>query len=679
MRSARQALRRESGAMQQDFRRLGQSSAAASAQIGGISAAAASARAALGAFGIAIGAVGLLNFARNAITTADAIAKTADRIGVGIESLQELRVAAERAGATTGQLDAGLEQLTRRLGEAAAGKGELLQVLRQYGIEIRDAEGRTRSTEQVLADLADAMQRAGSASEQLRIAQAAFGRGGIVLANTLRNGSGALQEQRDRARELGLVLSEDAARGAEKANDALAELGSYIKVNLQGAFLEIAPEIRSFAESIVATFQRLKQLSDLLEPLIDFRNRFTASGISRAMTSGVDDLIARGSHIREQIEVFQAEMAEAAAAGHTALATQRREQIRLFEQDLAEIEARIEALGTVPPAGATDSPPPPLLPPPPPDPDPDAAKRVAAIQRVIEALTHEHAQLGRNTEAQRYYDELRKAGIDSSHVAAETIRTLVESIHAETTAMEMLRKEREEMEQHVKVLSAVLQNEASMRQSALEREMEQIAERRDLLESARLADVVSLSEYHVLKEQLETEHQARLTEIEDDERKKRLALQQAEYRESLGHSAAFFGNLAAIVGAGGQKAFRVSKLLSIAQGLISTHEAAMSSYAWGAKIGGPPLGAAMMAVAYGAQLAQLAQLKGINVGSTSAGGIGGGLSPTPTLATDLTRSDAPRDIRITIEGEGLLSVSQVRDLIAQIGEQWGDGARIVVA
>src|ERR671919_158141 len=58
------------------------------------------------------------------ISAADAIGKTADKIGVGVEALQELRFAAKASGVEQQTLDMALQRFTRRAAEAAdvAGK-----------------------------------------------------------------------------------------------------------------------------------------------------------------------------------------------------------------------------------------------------------------------------------------------------------------------------------------------------------------------------------------------------------------------------------------------------------------------------------------------------------------------------------------------------------------------------
>jgi hypothetical protein len=64
------------------------------------------------------------------ISAADAIGKTADKIGVGVEALQELRFAAKASGVEQQTLDMPLQRFTRRAAEAAQGTGEATDATR---------------------------------------------------------------------------------------------------------------------------------------------------------------------------------------------------------------------------------------------------------------------------------------------------------------------------------------------------------------------------------------------------------------------------------------------------------------------------------------------------------------------------------------------------------------------
>ena len=167
---------------------------------------------------------GLAALVDRSISAANAIGKTADTIGVGVEALQELRFAAKASGVEQQTLDMALQRFTRRAAEAAQGTGEAKDALAQMGIALRDQSGNLRSSEDLLADVADAFARIEDPAERVRLAFKLFDSEGVALVNLLRGGSGALEEMRERARDLGIVLDEHLVRDAERARTELDTL-----------------------------------------------------------------------------------------------------------------------------------------------------------------------------------------------------------------------------------------------------------------------------------------------------------------------------------------------------------------------------------------------------------------------------------------------------------------------
>ena len=204
-----------------------------------------------GAFGASLSAVGLASFTKQTLAWGDSLAKTADKIGIGTEALQELRFAAERAaGVTTNQLDVAMQRFSRRVGEAAQGQGDLRKVLDQYGVSVRDATGRMRPLEAILNDYADAVRRAGSDQEQLRLAFKAFDSEGAALVNMLRNGSEGLDALRRSARDAGVVLENSMIRTAERINDQWDTMIERMSVRFKGFVITVIDGWREVYERI---------------------------------------------------------------------------------------------------------------------------------------------------------------------------------------------------------------------------------------------------------------------------------------------------------------------------------------------------------------------------------------------------------------------------------------------
>ncbi|WP_283177615.1 hypothetical protein [Gemmobacter sp. 24YEA27] len=174
---------------------------------------------------------------------------------------------------------------------------------------------------------------------------------------------------------------------------------------------------------------------------------------------------------------------------------------------------------------------------------------------------------------------------------------------------------------------------SSDRQSGLEALITEFATERELIEEwygTRQALINSYTDQeldflggkHGAIERLEAEHQARISE-----------LRQQEQNQQLGFYSGFFGNMAAIAQAGGDKLFAVMKAFSIAQGLINSYRAYTEILADPALIGRPFLRQALAYSALGAGLAQVAAMRRTSVGGGGGGGAGSGSSSGGSAAS----------------------------------------------
>ena len=85
----------------------------------------------------------------------DGLDEAAQNAGVGAIALSEMRYAASFAGVEATQLDTAIGKLSIKIADAAKGGKQSADVFRSMGISVRDANGQVRSTEDVLADVAD--------------------------------------------------------------------------------------------------------------------------------------------------------------------------------------------------------------------------------------------------------------------------------------------------------------------------------------------------------------------------------------------------------------------------------------------------------------------------------------------------------------------------------------------
>lgn len=227
-----------------------------------------------------------------AITFADQIGVAADRLGVTAEALQEFRYAAEdAANIGVAQADTALQRFTRRLGEAANGTGELVGVLEQYNIAIRDGDGNLRSASDVLADYADAVQGAGSSQEQLRLAVRAFDSEGAGLVNVLRQGSEGMERYAVAAREAGILTNEQVLE-AQRLDAEFTRLGQTISTNLTGAFVDLGPVLVAIVEAMAWAAREVGEAIRIIGTAADRVGEFfTGIGPGDIMTSIGDAML----------------------------------------------------------------------------------------------------------------------------------------------------------------------------------------------------------------------------------------------------------------------------------------------------------------------------------------------------------------------------------------------------
>lgn len=162
---------------------------------------------ALGFFGLAFAVKSMI---RTFSDFANKLTDTSRKLGISTEFLQAWNLAAAQNGIRTDQSNIALQRFARRIGEAARGQGVLAATIAENNIQLRDNEGRMRSTTDILGDYADVVQGAESQQERLRLSFMAFDSEGAALVTVLQNGSEGMQQMIRDAHNLSAVTSQRA-------------------------------------------------------------------------------------------------------------------------------------------------------------------------------------------------------------------------------------------------------------------------------------------------------------------------------------------------------------------------------------------------------------------------------------------------------------------------------------
>lgn len=175
--------------------------------------------------GIVSGAgVALFGLGVSASNAGDKIDKGAKRAGLSAEAYQELGFAiGQVSDLTNEQLGSALEALQRRMGEAAAGNAALVESFEKVGISAEEIASGAVTTEDAFMALANAAGSFSSDAEASSVAADLLGRSGAALGPILRESGNDIAALRDRAKELGIVLSDDAVAASASFSDQMDE------------------------------------------------------------------------------------------------------------------------------------------------------------------------------------------------------------------------------------------------------------------------------------------------------------------------------------------------------------------------------------------------------------------------------------------------------------------------
>lgn len=206
--------------------------------------------------GVITGAASVAGMARMVGQWADWGSKlgfAAQRIGLSSGQLNAFQGAARLAGASSGAMTSGLQNLGQTMYDAIGGRApEAVAMFNTLGIAFQDSTGHARSVAEVMPEVADRIAAIKDPYTQARIATALFQGAGEDLLPVLRLGSSGIRELTETARRYGGITAagEKAANAfrvaQEKVTMAAQGLGGEIAARLAPALVPMLTDLANF-------------------------------------------------------------------------------------------------------------------------------------------------------------------------------------------------------------------------------------------------------------------------------------------------------------------------------------------------------------------------------------------------------------------------------------------------
>lgn len=200
---------------------------------------------ALGALVPAVSVAGMAALAKGAIDTADDFAKMSAKTGASIEQLSKFKQAADLGGSSIEEVGNSMLKLNRALG---TGEGPAIEALKTLGINANDANGKLKSTDAIMLEVADKFKAMPDGANKSALAMQLFGKSGANMIPMLNGGSKAIDG-------LNATMTTKFAKAAEVFNDRITTIQAKLMelgVQLADVLMPVFNGLMSLIETIVS-------------------------------------------------------------------------------------------------------------------------------------------------------------------------------------------------------------------------------------------------------------------------------------------------------------------------------------------------------------------------------------------------------------------------------------------
>ena len=216
---------------------------------------------------------GLMKVATSSAEAGDHIDKMSQKIGISREAYQELDFICSQSGMSVDQLQAGMKSLTSAMDGAREGTASNVEQFEKLGVAVTNADGTFRSQEDVMWDTLSALQGVEDQTEKARLATELFGRSGTELMPLLNGEAGSIEEMKQQAHDLGLVLSDELIDNSVNLTDSLDQTKRAFQsmgIQIGGALMPIVEKASDYIQQAIPYISSvIERLSPILTGMLD--------------------------------------------------------------------------------------------------------------------------------------------------------------------------------------------------------------------------------------------------------------------------------------------------------------------------------------------------------------------------------------------------------------------------
>lgn len=197
------------------------------------------------------GAAALFGVANSAAATADEIDKMSQKLGISREAYQELDFVLSQNGMDVNSLQGGMKTLVNTMQAAQEGSASAASTFDALGIAVTNADGSLRNQEDVFFDTIAALQSMENETERNALANDIFGKSATEMIPLLNAGAGSMEELRQKAHELGLVMDDEAVDAGVAFTDSMDQLKRSFEAIVTQVGVKVMPIFQAAADWVI--------------------------------------------------------------------------------------------------------------------------------------------------------------------------------------------------------------------------------------------------------------------------------------------------------------------------------------------------------------------------------------------------------------------------------------------
>ncbi len=149
------------------------------------------------------------------------------KTGISVEALSELKYMADTSGASLASVETAIKQMNNALDDSMKSTAKDTNAFKRLGLSLEELK--KLKPDERFWQIAEALAEVKDEGERSALAVDIFGKSGTDLIPILDAGQEGLQAMKDKARELGVVMSQESAEKAAAFNESMDNMGKSLE------------------------------------------------------------------------------------------------------------------------------------------------------------------------------------------------------------------------------------------------------------------------------------------------------------------------------------------------------------------------------------------------------------------------------------------------------------------